>query len=81
MTNNSNGNGSGHNQDRDRRTRMMSHASEMYALLKKLVSSGADVRKQAAHLLHHIDSGQRSGADYSNLMPNKENEKGRTNTD
>ena len=54
---------------RERNTRMMSHASEMYGLLKQLVSSGADVRQRAAHVLHQIDSGQRSGADYSNLMP------------
>jgi hypothetical protein len=54
---------------RDRNTRMMSHAAEMYALLKQLVLNGADVRQRAAHVLHQIDSGQRSGADYSNLMP------------
>ncbi len=54
---------------RARNVRMWAHASEMYDLLKQLVSSGADIRQRAAHVLHHIDSGQRSGADYSNLMP------------
>lgn len=51
--------------ERARYTRLMSRAPEMYELLKQLVTKDrADVRERAAHVLHEIDSGQRSSGAY-----------------